>query len=133
MKSISSSSISQAVNSGVIKYLNELGKGNGMVHPDVQDRMKELSNELEGMSLRKYKNSLAIELLSSSLIVAAAYGTAYSLRVGTMTQAAIDNGSITSHNWSDGSSLNLIESFGSEWVVGNWHKREASWLQSGNA
>ena len=133
MESISKEELSAAVNDGVIQYLEERSLGPGIVHPDVKERMIELIKNLEGMSLRKYKNTLIIKTDDLSTIVAAAYGTAYAIKTGSMFADAINSGAKTCHKWSGGGSLNLAESFGPDWVVGTWEKDEADWIQIGNA
>ena len=133
MNKITEDQLSNPENSRVIEYMERLASGPGMVHPDVEDRMKELSRKIDGMALRKYKNSMIIKCNQTSIIVAAAFGTAYSIRTGEMFRTAIDAGAKTVHRWSDGKSLNLIETFGPDWVVGTWHKDEENWINSLNA
>ena len=133
MKSISKSELSSKANTGVIEYMEKLSQGQGVVHPDVEERMKELSKNLEGMSLRRYKNSIVIKSDNLSAIVAVAFGTAYSIKIGLMFKHAINSGATTSHHWSDGTSLDLIESFGQDWIVGAWENNEENWIHSGNA
>ena len=133
MKEITANQLLNPENDGVIKYIEYLTHGPGMVHPDVELRMKELNKNLDEMALRKYKNSMIIKCNKTSSIVVVAFGMAYSLRTGNMYKAAINAGIKTIHTWSDGSSLNLIESFGPDWVVGTWHKDEADWIASLNA
>ncbi len=133
MKSISRSELFSETNSGVLEYMDELSLGQGIVHPDVVERMEELRKNLEKMSLRRYKNSIIIKSDISSVVVAAAFGTAYSIKAGSMFYRAIDSGAKTSYNWSDGGSLNLIESFGRDWIVGSWEDNETDWIRSGNA
>lgn len=113
--------------------MDELGRGQGMVHPDVEERMKQLGKNSEGMSLRRYKNSILIKCDNSSLIVAVAFGTAYSIKTGSMFEQAIDSGAKISHQWSDGSSLDLAGSFGHDWIVGAWKKDEKTWIHSASA
>lgn len=130
MKTVSRSDLTSELDAGVIEYMDQLSQGQGMVHPDIEKRMKDLSRNLSGVSLRKYKNSTIIKNNQSSSIVAVAFGTAYSVKVGSMIKSAIASGATTSHQWSDGRSLNLSETFGPDWVVGAWEEDEEVWIQS---
>ena len=130
MKADSRLDITSETNAGIIEYMDQLSQGQGIVHPDVEQRMKELSQRLVGTSLRKYKNSTIITNDQSSSIVAVAFGTAYSIKTGRMFKNAIDSGAKTSHQWSDRTSLNLTETFGPDWIVGAWEKDEEDWIQS---
>jgi hypothetical protein len=133
MKLLSDEAIKNPANHYVIKYLNSLSKGPGIVHPDVQIRMSELGNNLIGMSVRKFKNSIVIVENSGSSIVAAAFGTAYLIKAGGMIENAIKAGASTVQKWTNGGELNLDESFDHEWVFGSWHNEEETWVKNGNA
>lgn len=132
MKTISLSELSLDINAGVIDYMEKLGQGRGIVHPDIEERMKEIGSNLDGMSLKRYKNSIIIKDDASPRIVAVAFGTAYSVKIGSMFEHAINSGARTTHNWSDGASLELTESFGHDWIVGAWERDETNWIQSGH-
>jgi hypothetical protein len=133
VKTITKSELYSAADKGIIKYMDQLSQGSGIVHPDVEERMKELSDSLNGMLLRKYRNSTVIKSNHDSTIVAVAFGTAYSVKAGSMFTNAIDSGARTFHQWSDGTKLDLIRTFGHDWIVGTWNKNETNWIQSGNA
>ncbi len=133
MEAISRKELAAEVNDGVIEYLEELGKGPGVVHPDVEERMKELSQNLKGMSLWRYRNAIIIKTDQSSTIVAVAFGTAYSIKIGSMLKEAVSSGAKTYHRWSGGGSLDLVESFGHDWIAGAWAKDETDWIRNGNA
>lgn len=132
MKTISLSELSLDTNAGVIEYMEKLGQGQGMVHPEIEERMKEIDRNLNGMSLKRYKNSIIIKDDASPQIVAVAFGTAYSIKIGSMFEHGINSGARTTHNWSDGTSLDLTELFGYDWIVGSWEKDETNWIQSGH-
>jgi len=130
MKTIRKNKLSIPENAGVIKYLDRLARGSGMVHPDITYRMKELYDGLNGMALCRYENSIIIMCNQTLAILAVAFGMAYSLRTGAMFDKAINAGAETTHQWSDGSSpLNLM-TFGNDWIAGMWHKDEAVWISS---
>jgi len=130
MKSITRSDLNLRIDRAIIEYMDHLAKGGGIVHPDVEERMKELSMSAKNLSLRKYKSSIVIKENQTLSIVAVAFGTAYSVKTGKMNQDAIDSGAKTTHQWSTGDSLNLNETFGPDWVVGAWESDEETWILS---
>jgi len=77
--------------------MERLSRDSGIVHPDVEDRMKKLGSKLCGMALRKYKNSMIIKCNKTLSIVAVGFGTAYSVRTGELFRTAIDAGAKTTH------------------------------------
>jgi len=131
LKSISRSDLRADIDAGLIDYLDWLAQGQGVVHPDVAPRMRELAKSLDEVVLRAYANSLVVQDERGAGVIAVAFGTAYSIQVGSMFASAVKTGAQTLHRWSDGSSLDLVETFGPGWIAGAWENAEIDWIRSG--
>lgn len=100
-----------------------------MVHPDVEERMNELFRGLHSASIHRYENAIVIININTETIIAAAFGTAYTIRTGSMLDLANNAGAKTINKWSNGTTLDL-KTFGTDWVMGAWHKNETVWMNS---
>ncbi len=129
MKTFNKADLAHPDNKGVIAYLDELAIGGGMVHPDVDEKMRKLGGQIKAVTLGRYERSYLIVHDPTGLILAAAYGTAYSIRTGTMVNQAKQAGAKAIHAWSDGT-VNDLADFGDDWVVGSWHEDEPVWMGS---
>jgi hypothetical protein len=97
----------------------------------VQHLWKKLGNKLP-VNCRAilYGSPVLIEP-SSGVVIAKAYGTVYVIRVcpGDI-EAALSLGCTTTHQWSDGTTLDLQQELGVDWVFGHFLKEEYGWLQN---
>jgi hypothetical protein len=105
-------------------------------HPDVVARLWEVLNAALPTDARcLVAGGAALVDPASGLILAAALGTRYALRLtGRPLAEALAAGLATVHLFSTvGRTLDLEETFGPGWVFGAWDDREAAWLAESHA
>jgi hypothetical protein len=79
--------LNQPANRDVLRYLTRLGAKEWVgVHPDILDRMSALAWKLPGCVRRSIRGARIIAHRKTGIIVAAAFGTAYCLRVGSASR-----------------------------------------------
>jgi hypothetical protein len=102
-------------------------------NPAVVDRLwDELNADLPGDARWLVFDSAALVHPSSGVILAAAIGTQYALRLLPEEHAAaVAGGAELVHTFTTvGTTLDLPATFGPHWVFGSWDEREPTWLRA---
>lgn len=101
-------------------------------HPDIVARVwKELAAKLPGDARALVHGTPALVHAPSGLILAAAIGTQYVLRLRAGDVAlAVAAGAPVTTRWSSGETLDVREALGPEWIFGSFMKAEPEWVAS---
>jgi hypothetical protein len=112
-------------NQGVLRYV--ASEGGFSIHPDVLDRMSALAAKVPGCDRVSVRGARLLVHRASGVIVACALGTDYFLRAAGVPRGVRVQWSL---RWTDGGGLNVRRQFGPGWIIGQWHRGEADWIDA---
>lgn len=97
-------------------------------HPDIVERVWELGAALPVDCRCVFYGTPALVTPVSGIVLAAAWGTAYLLRLPQeAVPLAIREGATTVMKWAGGSRTDVSKEIGPDWVFGRWLKQEPQW------
>ena len=139
--------LSQDANAGLIAYLAQYKSSprppvalpesipmvymNAGSHPDIVSRVwDELGADLPGECRLLVHGTPALVHCASGVVLAAALGTAYALRLpSSAVEAALAAGAKTTTKWSGGRVLDVQQELGQDWILGSYEKAEVTWCR----
>jgi hypothetical protein len=99
-------------------------------HPDVVERLwSQLGRPLPGDGRVLVHGAPALVHPTAGVVLAIGFGTRYALRLPRpRLEDAIAAGCEATVTWSDGTSTDLRDTFGGDWLFGAWCDQETQWL-----
>jgi hypothetical protein len=138
--------IRQAMNEGVVRYLERLSRSHGMSdirrpreqhldywecgsHPDVVERVwDQLGKHLPAESRQVVLGTPALIHPGYGVVLAIAIGTQYALRLPHhIVEQGLPDGTRTQNTWSTGDQMDIQQELGKDWVFGTWASAEEDW------
>lgn len=101
-------------------------------HPDIVERVWDQLGAVLGPSFGRvvFCGRPSLVDLRTGIVVAVAWGTKYFLRLSVeCADQAKRDGFATMHSWSNGTTTDIEQELGSEWVFGQWSQKEINLLR----
>jgi hypothetical protein len=105
-----------------------MGQGS---HPDIVEHVwNKLGKALAADCRCLVYGTPALVQSTSGIILAFCIGTQYCVRlISSQMDEALKLGVKTSTTWSGGKTTNAIQTFGADWIFGNWKDQELQWCR----